>query len=216
MLKGHLQKPMREFDPIEHFQDYLRHWWLILAAALLGGLVGFLFSRMRPPLYEAAATFMVQVDVKYLTETENDLYYVDMALASVEGALTSNEVLNHVSQEITRLGQQTPGWELLPNTTIERRHAYWDLRLRHPDPAFAQRLVNLWAEAGYQAMLARQAQGLAPAYVIYSPPTRAQQPTQPVSFSTNRLILAGSLAGWLIATLFVELRGRRIFSPLPA
>ena len=212
MLKGHLQKPMQEFDPIEHFQDYLRHWWLILAAALLGGLAGFLFSRMHPPLYEAAATFMVQVDITQLSETENDLYYVDMGLASVEGALMSNEVLDRVSQEIVILGQPASGWELLPNTTIERRHAYWDLRLRHPDPAFVQRLVNLWAEAGYQAMLARQAQGLAPAYVIYSPPALAPQPTQPVYFNTNRLLLAGSLAGWLIAILLVELRAIRLFS----
>jgi uncharacterized protein involved in exopolysaccharide biosynthesis len=207
---------MQEFDPIEHFQYSLRHWWLILAAALLGGVVGFLFSRMHPPMYEAVATFMVQVDVKYLTETENDLYYVDMALASTEGALVSNAVLDAVYLEIARLGQPAPGWELLPNTTIERRHAYWELRVRHPDPAFAQAVVNMWSARGYQAMLERQAQGLAPIYVVYSPPTLAPQPLQPVYFNTNRLLLAGSLAGWLMAILFVELRAMRLFSrPLP-
>ena len=48
---------MDEFTPIEHFNRLLRNWAWIVAAALLGGLGGFLFHRLNPPLYDAVASF---------------------------------------------------------------------------------------------------------------------------------------------------------------
>ena len=98
------------------------------------------------------------------------------------------------------------------NTAIERRHAFWELRFRHTDAAFAQALVNMWAQRGYQSMLQMQADGLAPAYVVYGPPTLARKPLQPVYYATNKLVLAGSLVGWLAGLLFVELAARRMLA----
>ena len=160
-------------------------------------------------MYEAKATFLVEIDLKQVPEEELDFYYIDLALATTQGALTTNEVLEEVYMEAARLGQDTRGWDLLANTTIERRHAFWELRFRHTDAAFAQALVNMWAQRGYQSMLQMQADGLAPAYVMYGPPTLARKPLQPVYYATNKLVLAGSLVGWLAGLLWVELAARR-------
>ncbi len=201
---------MPEFDPIEHFFFYVRWWWLILATALAGGLAGFIFSRSHAPVYEAVATYLVEIDLTKTPQEPLDMYYIDMALSSTQGALTSPGVINYVLGEASRLGQNTEGWNLLANSSIERRHAIWELRFRHTDPEFAQVLVNLWAEAGYQAMLQSQKDGQTPAYVVYSPPSLAGRPEQPIYFNTNKLVLAGSLIGWLVGLLFVEMAGRRI------
>lgn len=203
---------MQEFDPIEHFYTYLRLWWLILAAALLGGLVGFIYSQTHAPVYEAVATYMVEIDLEKVPLEELDFYYIDLALATTQGALTSNEVLSEIYAEAARLGQDTSQWDLLANTSIERRHAFWELRFRHPNPEFAQTLVNHWAAIGYQAMLQRQADQLAPAYVVYSPPSLALKPLKPLYYATNKLVFAGSLVGWVAGLLFVEVGGKRILS----
>lgn len=200
---------MQEFDPVEHFYTYLRLWWLLLAAALLGGLAGFLFSRTHAPLYEAMAKFMVEIDLEKVPQDKLDFYYIDMALATTEGALISDEVLEDVYAEAARLGQATAGWDLLADTSIERRHAFWELRFRHPDPELAKALVNWWAQRGYEAMLQMQAEGLSPDYVVYSPPTKARAASQPTNFAVNKLVLAGSLIGWLVGLLLIELAGSR-------
>jgi len=203
---------MREFDPIEHFMNYLRLWWLILVAALLGGLAGFLFSRAHAPVYEAIAIYMVTIDPDIIEQETLDMYDKDIALSATYGALISPDVINYVLSEAARLGQNTEYINLIANTSFERRHAFWELRFRSSDPEFAQTLVNLWAEKGYQAMLKSQVDGATPAYVIFSPPSPAGRPEKPIYFGTNKLVMAGSAIGWLVGLLGVELAGQRFLS----
>lgn len=204
---------MLEFDPIDHFKNYLRLWWLILAGALLGGLAGFIFSRSHTPVYGAVATYMVTIDLDKAPQPL-DMYDKDLALSATYWALISPEVTSYVLSEATLLGQDTAQWNLLANTSIERRHALWELRFYHTDPEFAQTLVNLWAEKGYQAMLKSQADGATPAYVVFSPPSPAGRPQKPIYFDSNKLVLAGSMIGWLVGLLWVELKVSRFFSRL--
>lgn len=203
---------MQEFDPMEHFDHFLRFWWLILAAALLGGLAGFVFSRANAPMYEAVAEFIVEIDLDKVPLEELDEYYTDLALETTLAALTSSDVLEQVYAEAARLGQDTTQWDVFAYTAIERQHAIWELRFRHTDAAFAQALVNWWAQQGYQEMLQMQAAGITPDYVVFSPPSLAHTPVEPVYFAANKLILAGSLVGWLVGLLFVEVAGKRLLS----
>lgn len=203
---------MQEFDPVEHFFYYIHKWWLLLAAALLGGLLGYAFARSHPQVYEAVATYMVEINVEKVPVEELDLYYSDLALGTTQWALTNTDVISAVYAEAARLGVDTTEWDILANTSIERRHAFWELRFRHTDPAIAQELVKFWAQLGYQFMLQMQADGTAPGYVQFSPPSLSQKPSQPVYFATHKLVAAGSLIGWLVGMLFVEVTCMRLRS----
>jgi hypothetical protein len=205
---------MQEFAPIEHFYRFLRLWWVLLAAALVGGLIGYFFSRNHAPVYEAIATYSVNIDLDKVPRQPLELHDEDLALSTTQAVLLSPEVTNAVLAEAARLGYPMDITQLLANSSIERQHAFWILRFRSPDPTFAQTLVNFWATIGYQTMLDWQAAGKTPAYVIYSPPTLSGEPIKPVYFGTNKLVLAGSLIGWFISLLIIELIAGRPTLPI--
>jgi hypothetical protein len=207
---------MQEFALIEHFYRFLRLWWVLLAAAMLGGLVGYFFSRNHPPIYEAIATYSVNIDMDKVPQKPLELHDEDLALSTTQAVLMSPEVMAAVLAEAAKLGYPMDITQLIANSSIERQHAFWVLRFRSADPAFAQTMVNFWATTGYQTMMDWQAAGKSPAYVIYSPPTLSGEPIKPVYFTTNRLVLAGSLIGWLISLLIIELiAGRPVLPKQP-
>ena len=181
-------------------------WWLVLLTTFLGGLFGFIFFHLHPPVYEATATYFVTLDLNRfpIQGVREDLiqYNEDMALNTTEGALVSMEVLNHVILQVKDIGQSLTTKDLLDDSTIERKHDIWELRYRNQDPAIAQSIVNIWAQVGYQAMLSWQAAGLAPDYVVFQPPTLALVPQQPVLYGRNNLMLAGALIGFIIGIIF--------------
>jgi hypothetical protein len=196
---------MQEFSPFEHFYRFLRLWWILLAAALVGGSVGYIYSRNHPAVYEANTTFSVNIDLDKVPQKPLELHDEDLALSNTQAVLLSPEVTAAVLAEAARLGYPMDITQLLANSSIERQHAFWLLRFRSTDPTFAQTLVNYWATVGYQGMLDWQASGKTPAYVVYAPPTLSGKPLEPVNFGTNKLVFAGSLIGWLISLLLIEL-----------
>jgi capsular polysaccharide biosynthesis protein len=121
-----------------------------------------------------------------------------MAVNTTQGALLSTQVLDDVINQLKQQGLSLSREVLLQNVTIERKHDIWELRYRSQVPADAQKIVNLWAQIGYQAMLSWQASGLAPDYVIFQPPSTAIIPQLPVLYGRNNLILAGALIGLII------------------
>ena len=196
---------MDEFAPSEHFYRFLRLWWVLLAAALVGGLIGYLLSRNHPPIYEAFTTFSVNIDLDKVPQKPLELHDEDLALFTTQAVLISPEVTDAVLAEAARLGYPMDITQLISSSSIERQHAFWVLRFRSSDSTFAQTLVNFWATTGYQAMMDWHAAGKSPAFVIYSPPTLSGEPSKPVYFGTNKLVLAGSLIGWFISLLLIEL-----------
>lgn len=199
---------MQEFAPYEHFRRFVRLWWVLLAAALIGGLIGYIFSRAHAPIYEAIATFSVNIDQEKVPVKPLELYDEDLALSTTQAVLLSPEVTSVVLADAARLGYPMDITQLIANSSIERQNLFWILRFRNNNPTFAESLVNSWAEKGFQSMLDWQAAGKAPAYVIFSAPTPSGKPTMPVYFGTNRLVLAGSLIGWLVSLLFIEITAR--------
>jgi hypothetical protein len=200
---------MQEFSPYEHFNRAIHLWWIMLGAALLGGLVGFYYSRTHPPIYEAIATFSVNIDLDKVPQKPLELHDEDLALSNTQAVLLSPEVTDAVLADSAKLGYPMDITLLLANSSIERQHAFWILRFRSTDPSIAQTLVNLWAEKGFPVMLDWQSAGKIPAYVVFSSPTLSGRPIKPVYFGTNKLVLAGSLVGWLVSVLFIEIITRR-------
>ncbi len=179
----------------------MAYWWVVLLATVLGGAFGFIFYQLHPPVYEATARYFVTLDLNRFSAlgVREDLiqYNEDMALNTTEGALLSTEVLNDVVAQSQDLGQPLTARDLIDNYTIERKHDIWELRFRSQDPAWAQAIVNAWAQSGYQAMLSWQASGKAPDYVIFQTPTLALLPDKPVLYGRNNLVLAGALIGFI-------------------
>ncbi len=197
---------MEEFIPIEHFNRLLRNWAWIVVAALVGGLAGYLFHRANPPLYEAVASFYVTIDATQLPELNavQRQYDEDIALAMTEAAMRDTGVQERVIQQAA--AQQIPldTGDLVENSRIERRHAFWQLRYRDPDPALAQAVVNLWAEESYKLMRAWEEGDYLPNYVRFTPPELAVKPGQPKLFRLNQVVLAGALLGLIAGIALVE------------
>jgi uncharacterized protein involved in exopolysaccharide biosynthesis len=194
-----------EFSPHEQFSRVMRYWWVVLLATLVGGAFGYLFFHLHAPVYEATSTFFVTLDMNRFPTLgiRQDLiqYNEDMALNTTGGALVSSDVLNEVLVQAQGQGIYLTAADLLDNYTIERKHDVWELRYRSQDPQFAQSIVNIWAQEGYQAMLSWQSSGKAPEYVIFQPPRLALLPQQPVLYGRNNLVLAGALIGFIVGIL---------------
>ncbi len=201
---------MKELDPVLFLNRTLNFWWIIAITMFVGGLLGFAFSYLRPPVYEATAKIYATVDVsKYgdIKITERD---EDLALSGIQDALLSNDVLSAVVQESNAQKLNIDWYNLGRDVNIERGNAYWYLRYRNPDRLTAQKLVNLWMEKAYQAVLARLANHTLPDYVIFNPLILAGVPTTPVEYGRNKIVLAGSLLGLIAGIIASNLIAGRV------
>ncbi len=206
-----------EFSPYEYFTRVLNLWWVVCISILLGGALGYAFFHLHQPVYEATATYVVTIDLARfpMQGMQADLiqYNEDMAVNTTQDALLSDAVLNDVSKQLNTQGVAVTTADLMQNYTIERKHEVWELRYRSQVPAVAQIVANTWAQVGYQAMLSWQAKGLAPAYVIFQPPSQAHLPTQPVLYGRNNLVLAGAIAGLIVGIVVSSRLSRRPYDP---
>jgi hypothetical protein len=206
---------MSEFSPIEYFSRLMKTWWLIVVAAFLGGFLGYLFHRARPPIYEATASYYVTIDSTKMPELPSLQYQYDedLALAMTQAALMDQGVQSRV---IEKAGAQNISIDLVnlqENSGIERKHAFWYLHYRHSDPALAQIVVNLWAEEGYKLMRAWQESKTLLDYVIFAPPRLATLPRRPSLYHQNQVVLAGALIGLLAGIFACEIWARLPLHP---
>lgn len=204
---------MKEYSPLDEFFHLFRSWWLIAICMLLGGLAAYLFHKSNPPLYEATTTMMATIDLQTFPfhNVREDLiqYNEDMALGTVEGALRSPEVTQALFTAVQEQGIHLDAITLAQQSTIERKHAIWEVRYRDPDPSTAQTVVNLWMEIGTQAMQRWQADGRMPVFVILEDPTSAYLPTEPIAYQLSNLLLAGSAAGFILGVMITTLVSRQ-------
>src|SRR5687768_18587052 len=51
-------------DMVKFFKSFVRYitgkWWLLLLAACIGGVLGFMYYKLQPPRYEAVCTFILE------------------------------------------------------------------------------------------------------------------------------------------------------------
>jgi uncharacterized protein involved in exopolysaccharide biosynthesis len=201
-----------EFTSYDYFNRTIGLWWLVALATILGGAIGYLFSRLNPPLYEANATYIVTIDLSRFplagVKDEFLQYNEDLALNSTEDVLLSAEVRDKLITQMQDLGIDLTPYELQKNYTIERKQDVWELRYRNTDPQLAQEVVDRWAEIGYQTMLSWQEAGTIPDYVIFQPPTTGVLPQEPVVYDRNKVVLAGALIGFIVGIILTNLISR--------
>ena len=193
-----------EIDPGEVLSHLLRSWWVIVLCMLLLGAAGYLFHTLRPPVYEATATFNVWLDFNDLTtDREFTEYDEDLSINAVGNAYVSPAVLEKVIAEALKQGWIQAENELILNYKLERKHESWELRYLSTNPQLAMDVVNFWAASGYAHLSELEQAQAIPAYVRFSEPTRAVLPAAPVRYGRNNLILAGMLVG-MVGGIFLS------------
>lgn len=142
---------VEEYSPLETFRKAVRLWRLVALLSFAGGALGWGFTYLQPPIYEAKAVIVAQIDFTQtgvLTELEQD-----QAMGAVLALFVSTPVLQAVMEDAQ--AEQIPlvglGYE--QNLFLERRRSNLNLKIRDRDPQVAARIANLWAENAYQALL---------------------------------------------------------------
>ncbi len=133
---------------------------MVLLFMLVGGAVGWGFSLLHQPVYEAAATLNASVELnKWISSIPDRQESVTFLEAQVDSAYNSAEmVLDSVGVKDQVLSQlQAEGVQMDFNTldkkmSIERKKSMWALRVRDTDPNLAARIANIWADRGLAAV----------------------------------------------------------------
>jgi uncharacterized protein involved in exopolysaccharide biosynthesis len=202
----------KELIPLEQFTRIVRYWWLVVLVAVLGGMVGFIISRIKPPVFEAKAVFMASIDFNKI-----DFYHLpdgtpapykltqydeDISLVVVEASLRG--VIPQVVAFAQQNGLKLDANQLEAQSTIERKNAYWEVRFRNSNPILTQKIVNYWAEQGFVDLKAKQQAGKLPVYIFFDLIQLAELPDQPIYFQTNILVLAGCLIGLVVGIMVLN------------
>ncbi len=206
-----------EFVALDHFNRSVHFWWVIFMTAILGAVIGFFVHRAMPPVFEAQAVFTANLDFNKVdfmhppTPTpppyELTQYDEDMSLAVVQASLIA--VIPQVETFAQQNGFSLSSLQLQDQVTIERNNALWYIRFRSGNPLTAQKIVNFWAQQGYQDLLARQQAGQLPPYIFFDLIHLADLPTSPTYYQTNVFVLAGCLIGIVLGIFLVNLPLKR-------
>ena len=139
-----------EIVPRDTLQKILHLWWLPFIAMLIGGLCGYVFHLIQPPLYESQAVFTFSLDygrLGKLSDVEED-QLMGAAGAVIDNTLMVNTLLTRaLAQELV-----PQGFDFVHQISIERKSYRWVLRVRNPDAKNALRIASMWSELSQTAL----------------------------------------------------------------
>lgn len=150
---------MNEFSILELSRIILRKWWIIVVLTVGGGLVGVVFNYLQPPVYEAKARLVVNIDVlKYQLTSREENRIMDAVVAIANSPEVQESV---VVTARSSFGYSLTIADFRQKATLERAWQVLEMRVRDGDPMLATTLVNLWAEAAYQRLTQAQEHAVA-------------------------------------------------------
>lgn len=138
-----------EIDLRPYINALLKYWWLILASALLGGILVYFYIANQPPSYQASAlitvlepTEVLQFDPRVInTPSRNALLKVLPELAK------SDQVIGTLKDRLEENGGSTiDGWGDNLVAQAGRDPILLYLRVNNGDPESAAEIANIWAE----------------------------------------------------------------------
>lgn len=185
----------QEFFPLEAAKRTFARWWIIVLLTVLGGIGGWIYHCLRPPIYEAKAVIVISMD---FSKRELTQYEEDYAFGTAGALILSTAVREQVVAKVYASGIQINLEQFVSESSIEGRQSVWEMRVRNADPNIAATLVNTWAEIAYQtlaqalehAIKAEQLQVQVSAWQTclptYVTPTPEPNQTSPYSFVWNK------------------------------
>jgi len=142
---------MKEITPLLEFQDILKRWWMIVICVVVGGLAAWSYHFFQPPLYDARA--VVVVDLDYAQTGKLDEIEQDQLVGAALALLGSTPVLKDTLVEIRAQNLPFAGFIYGNNYFMERRQSQLSLLVRDKDPELAAQVANLWLEKAYKALV---------------------------------------------------------------
>lgn len=128
---------MTKKELLQYLQPLRRWWWLILGAALIAGLSGFLYLRSQPVLYESRATVMVGSPLDN-PNPGSDVVYLTQVLARIYADLAQRSTVREATMEALGLDGWLPSYAVyaLPDSQVV------EIVVTDVEPARAQAVAN--------------------------------------------------------------------------
>jgi uncharacterized protein involved in exopolysaccharide biosynthesis len=139
----------QEYSPRESLERILARWWVIVLITVLGGIVGWTFHFLKPPIYEASAAITINMD---FTKRELTQYEEDYAFNAAGAIIASTPVEDQIVSEARAQGILIDTSQLQRAMYSEGKQSVWELRVRDRDPKVAAGLANIWAEKAVEAL----------------------------------------------------------------
>jgi uncharacterized protein involved in exopolysaccharide biosynthesis len=139
----------QEFSPREALERAFKLWWIIVLITVLGGISGWTFHFINPPMYEATSFITVNMDFQKRQLTQ---YEEDYAFEATGAIGSSDEVENQIITEAKIRGLSVEINQLKQQMFIERKQSVWELHVRNRNPGIAAELANIWAKKFYGAL----------------------------------------------------------------
>jgi capsular polysaccharide biosynthesis protein len=146
-----------EFSPSEAMASIFSRWWLVVIMAVVGGVVGFGFHYMLPPLYQATASVTITMD---FTQRELSQYEQDYAFNAAGAIINSTAVVDQIIDKSRMSGISISASDLKQQMFVEGRQSVWELHIRHHDPQAAAVLANIWVGVALDALNATLEQAI--------------------------------------------------------
>lgn len=206
---------MEEFDLWGQFRNQFHYAWVIVLGLIIGGIFGYLVHQLESPIYEAVAVMSVNLDTTQTNGIELTEYDKDQLLGTTGTTLISGAVVKVTLDRLNETGIKLTSTDLYNACSIERRQNEWLLKCRSTDPQTAQTISNIWIQFAYEAMIAKQDQGLLVKYMIIMQPNSASLPISAIAYDRKKLMFAGMTLGFVAGILInIRLANRKKNLPL--
>lgn len=135
-----------------NFQEYLKilhhRWWIIVFVALIGGLIGFFFSKLNPPIFEAHSVLIVGNDFTSIERNEWTDTKFDAVNNKVSLIVIGKDIQNQIIDDY-----KAKGVVITSDTfSISKRISKWDLVVQHTDPKVAAEVADKWLDLSIKAL----------------------------------------------------------------
>lgn len=138
----------QDFSPLVAVNRALSRWWIVVLCMLTGGLMGWGFHMVNPPIYESMATITVNIDFLKVDLTQ---YEEDYAINVAQAVAISASVKDLVFSEAQDSGSSVRPEQV--QMSLEVKQSIWEFHVRANDPAVASKLANIWSDTAYAILI---------------------------------------------------------------
>lgn len=135
---------------IKFFQKGSPDWITLVACIILGALIGFAFSYIKAPIYEATASVTANLQLsKGGPVTE---FMLDSQINHIGELFYNPHVVQELVASEAKQGHEIDISWLKTNASVERRMLNTLVKVQHADPEIAARIASEWAKILYETL----------------------------------------------------------------